>query len=111
LLSVSPRLTRTVLSLALALYFFGAAFLAIFFVESLAFLVVERSGIGHLPRQVQRQQNPIRQSCASAAPARTAGLMIADVNVRLESFPEHACAELGSGRYGPGAHAVLETPQ
>jgi hypothetical protein len=42
---LSSPFTRTVVSPAPALYFFGAAFLAIFFVESLAFLVVDAPGL------------------------------------------------------------------
>ena len=45
LLGESPRFTRTALPLALALYFFEAALLAIFFVESLAILVADAPGL------------------------------------------------------------------
>jgi hypothetical protein len=54
--------------------------------------------------------SPIPQERASAAAAPTARLMKVDVNVGIESFPEYASAEPGSGRHGPGAHAVRETP-
>ena len=45
LLGELSRLTRTVLPLVLALYFFGAALLAIFFVESRAILVADAPGL------------------------------------------------------------------
>jgi hypothetical protein len=63
--------------------------------------VVVAASVGAAPA------NPIPQGGASAAPAPTArSMMVVMVNVGIESSPECACAEPGSGRYGPGAHAV-----
>ena len=53
--------------------------------------------------------SPIPQDRASAALTPTARLMMVDVNVGIESFPEYACEIPGSGRHGPGAHAVRES--
>jgi hypothetical protein len=52
---------------------------------------------GSLSRQ-ERGESPGGEAltAVSLAPRERRAL---DVNVRLESFPEHACAELGSGRY------------
>jgi hypothetical protein len=53
--------------------------------------------------------SPIPQDRASAALALTARLMMVDVSVGIESFPEYACGVPGTGRHGPSAHAVRET--
>ena len=50
--------------------------------------------------------SPIPQDRARAALTPTARLMMVDVNVGIESFPEYACRAPGSGRHRPGAHAV-----